>query len=202
MARRDDYGRNYGIVDPYRERERERERVQDYRRPEGDHFRADDRDEARSGQNYDMYERQFGRTDDEREELGRQGHQRWARQNEWGRDRRVEQDSDYYASGGHRWRRQGTSDDEIQDNLYDAIDDNPRIPENADIRIEVHNGIVSITGAVRNRRAKMAVNDIAWNCPGVEDVNNNIIVNSRRLEQRLKANEDAEVNRRGRGTAR
>jgi len=77
---------------------------------------------------------------------------------------------------GHR------NDDEIEREVYDRLDNDWQIPDNAEIHAKVDDGVVTITGEVRNRNAKMAVGNCVWNIPGVEDVHNNINVQSRRRQ--------------------
>jgi osmotically-inducible protein OsmY len=77
---------------------------------------------------------------------------------------------------GHR------NDDEIEREVYDRLDNEWQIPDNADIKAQVKEGVVTLTGTVRNRNAKMAVWNSVWQVPGVEDVHNNIIIQSRRRQ--------------------
>lgn len=77
---------------------------------------------------------------------------------------------------GHR------TDDEIEKEVYDRLDNEWQIPDNADIHVDVKEGIVTLTGTVRNRNAKMASWNCVWQVPGVEDVHNNINIQSRRRQ--------------------
>ena len=77
---------------------------------------------------------------------------------------------------GHR------NDDEIEREVYDRLDNEWQIPDNADIHAQVKEGVVTLTGQVRNRNAKMAAWNCAWQIPGVEDVHNNINIQSRRRQ--------------------
>jgi len=77
---------------------------------------------------------------------------------------------------GHR------NDDEIEREVYDRLDNEWQIPDNADIHVQVKEGVVSLTGTVRTRNAKMAAWNSVWQIPGVEDVHNNINIQSRRRQ--------------------
>lgn len=77
---------------------------------------------------------------------------------------------------GHR------NDDEIEREVYDRLDNEWQIPDNAEIHAHVKDGVVSLTGTVRNRTAKMAAWNCVWQVPGVEDVHNNINIQSRRRQ--------------------
>jgi len=69
-------------------------------------------------------------------------------------------------------------DNEIKDLVADTISADPYIPQsdvNA-IRIDVRNGVVGLSGTVRNRRSKpLAYADAFWS-RGVVDVNSDIVV--------------------------
>lgn len=66
------------------------------------------------------------------------------------------------------------SDEEIEDHLYHDLDHDLSLPAELDVDIEVSDGVVTLTGNVRNKRVKQAAGDYAWRCPGVRDVHNNI----------------------------
>jgi len=83
----------------------------------------------------------------------------------------------FYGRSGQYGAR---SDEEIRNELYDVLDDDPQIPYDADIDVEVNDGIVTLKGQVRSRYIKMAAGNAAWMTPGVEDVNNNLKVTGRR----------------------
>jgi len=79
-----------------------------------------------------------------------------------------------------RWQnRWPQNDQEIEDFIYEAIDDDPNISNEADINVEVNDGIVTLTGTVRSWRTKYAAGNCAWMAPGVRDVNNNVSVAGR-----------------------
>jgi hypothetical protein len=74
------------------------------------------------------------------------------------------------------------NDQEIEHEVYDRLDNEWQIPDNADIHAQVREGVVTLTGQVRNRNAKMAAWNCVWQIPGVEDVQNNIQIQSRRRQ--------------------
>ncbi len=71
-------------------------------------------------------------------------------------------------------RRSGfhiASDETLQDAIYDALSYDPRIT-NADITIEVKEGLVTLTGIVDNLQAKTTAEEDTWNTTGVYNVIN------------------------------
>lgn len=72
------------------------------------------------------------------------------------------------------------TDEEITEMIYDALDDDPIVPYDAPIDIDVSAGVVTLSGTVPNKRVKHAAGDDAWWIPGVVDVRNDIEVGGRR----------------------
>ncbi|MCZ7570169.1 MAG: BON domain-containing protein [Ardenticatenaceae bacterium] len=72
------------------------------------------------------------------------------------------------------------TDEEMEEMIYDSIDDDPLIPWDADIEVKVETGQVTLTGSVPNKMIKHAAGQDAWWITGVTDVNNNITVTGRR----------------------
>lgn len=72
------------------------------------------------------------------------------------------------------------TDEEIEEMIYDSIDDDPLIPWDADIEVKCEAGQVTLTGEVPNKMIKHAAGQDAWWITGVTDVNNNIKVTGRR----------------------
>ena len=72
------------------------------------------------------------------------------------------------------------NDAEIKYFVENALDNDPEIPPHANIGVDVHNGVVTLTGTVPNKRIKHAAGDDAWWIPPVLDVHNEINVVSRR----------------------
>lgn len=68
------------------------------------------------------------------------------------------------------------TDDEIVEMIYDAFDEDPLIPWDADIDVTSDAGMVTLTGSVPNKRVKHAAGDDSWWIPGVDDVRNEIRV--------------------------
>jgi len=66
------------------------------------------------------------------------------------------------------------SDEQISSMIYDALDADPLVPPDSDIKVDVKEGVVTLTGTVPNRMAKHAAGDDAWWVPGVLDVHNNV----------------------------
>lgn len=66
------------------------------------------------------------------------------------------------------------SDAQIRKLIYDAIKADPTIPPEAEIEVEVKEGVVTLTGSVPNKMVKHAVGDDAWWVPGVWDVHNKV----------------------------
>ncbi|MBI2939205.1 MAG: BON domain-containing protein [Chloroflexi bacterium] len=72
------------------------------------------------------------------------------------------------------------TDEEISEMVYDAIDDDPLIPWDAEINVDVEAGEVTLTGTVPNKRIKHAAGDNSWWIPGVVDVHNSLQVTGHR----------------------
>ena len=72
------------------------------------------------------------------------------------------------------------TDEEITEMIYDALDDDPIVPYDAAINVDVSAGVVTLTGTVPNKRVKHASGDDAWWVPGVTDVVNNVHLSGRR----------------------
>jgi hypothetical protein len=70
-----------------------------------------------------------------------------------------------------------TSDQEIEDFIYDALD---LLPGSTDVEIRCDAGRMSLTGAVSQKRLKRDIGEIAWAIPGINDVQNNITIAPRR----------------------
>jgi hypothetical protein len=81
-----------------------------------------------------------------------------------------------------------TNDNEVEEFIYDALD---LLPGAADVEVRCENGRVTLTGAVQHKRSKRDVGEIAWAIPGLQDVQNNVSITSRRRAR--AANREAEV---------
>jgi BON domain len=70
-----------------------------------------------------------------------------------------------------------TSDPEIEDFLYDALD---FLPGANDVEVRCESGRTTLTGTVSQKRLKRDIGEIAWAIPGINDVQNNIAIAPRR----------------------
>jgi len=68
------------------------------------------------------------------------------------------------------------TDREIVEMCYDAMDDDPVIPFDAEINVDSDAGTVTLTGTVHSKLVKHAAGDDAWWIPGVDDVHNELRV--------------------------
>lgn len=68
------------------------------------------------------------------------------------------------------------TDEEITEMVYDTFDDDPLIPYDTDINVDVDAGVVTLSGTVLNKTMKHAAGDDAWWVPGVTDLVNNLRV--------------------------
>jgi len=69
------------------------------------------------------------------------------------------------------------NDQEAEEFLYDALE---LLPGAADVEIRCEGGRVTLTGNVQHKRVKRDVGEIAWAIPGLNDVQNNVTITSRR----------------------
>src|SRR5262249_10214851 len=77
-----------------------------------------------------------------------------------------------------RGQLQGPSNDqEVEDFLYDALE---LFPGTSDVEVRDENGRATLTGSVHHKRIKRDVGEIAWAIPTVNDVQNNVVIASRR----------------------
>jgi BON domain len=77
-----------------------------------------------------------------------------------------------------RGQPQGPSNDqEVEDFLYDALE---LLPGTSDVEVRYDNGRATLAGNVYHKRIKRDVGEIAWAMPGVNDVQNNVVITSRR----------------------
>lgn len=77
-----------------------------------------------------------------------------------------------------RGQPQGPStDQESEDFLADAIE---WLPGTADVEIRCEAGRATLTGSVQHKRVKRDIGELAWAIPGLNDVQNNVTIASRR----------------------
>ena len=87
-----------------------------------------------------------------------------------------------------RGQPQGPANDqEVEDFIYDALE---LLSGTADVDIRCEGGRATLTGNVHHKRAKRDAGEIAWAIPGVNDVQNNITIASRR---RARASRETET---------
>jgi len=70
-----------------------------------------------------------------------------------------------------------TSDSEIEDFIYDALD---LLPGSNDVEVRCDGGRLSLIGSVSQKRLKRDIGEIAWAIPSINDVQNNITIAPRR----------------------
>jgi len=66
---------------------------------------------------------------------------------------------------------------EVEDFLYDALE---LLPGAADVDVRCEGGRATLTGSVQHKRLKRDIGEIAWAIPGLNDVQNNVTIASRR----------------------
>jgi len=66
------------------------------------------------------------------------------------------------------------TDEEIRAMVDDSLRRDPRIPPEAEIQVEVHGGVATLTGSVPDKWIKHAAGEVALGLPGVVDVENKL----------------------------
>jgi len=81
------------------------------------------------------------------------------------------------------------SDDEIRDTVRFNIDFDSRITDPTKIHVSVHNGVVTLSGAVPSYGQRQAAENDAWAAPGVIDVIDDLVVEppTRRSDDEIRA---------------
>lgn len=82
-----------------------------------------------------------------------------------------------YAGRGPRGYRR--SDRRIEEDVNDHLTWHGEL-DASDIQVEIQDGVVTLTGTVRDRRAKRLAEDISDSIPGVQDVHNRLQLQSGR----------------------
>lgn len=72
------------------------------------------------------------------------------------------------------------TDPEIVEMVYDSLDSDPLIPYRADITVDSNAGVVTLSGTVPTKQIKHAAGNDAWAIPGVDDIQNNLQIVSKR----------------------
>jgi len=70
-----------------------------------------------------------------------------------------------------------TNDQEVEDFIYDALE---FLSGASEVEIRCDGGRATLTGNVHHKRIKRDVGEIAWAIPGLQDVQNNVTITSRR----------------------
>jgi BON domain-containing protein len=70
-----------------------------------------------------------------------------------------------------------TNDQDVEEFIFDAFE---LLAGTADIEVRCDGGKVTMTGTVSHKRAKRDAGEIAWAIPAVNDVQNNVTIQSRR----------------------
>ena len=70
-----------------------------------------------------------------------------------------------------------TNDQEIEDFIYDALE---LLTGTSDVEVRCESGRATLTGSVQHKRIKRDVGEIVWALPIVHDVQNNLVIASRR----------------------
>jgi hypothetical protein len=70
-----------------------------------------------------------------------------------------------------------TNDQDVEDFILDAFE---LFPGTADVEVRCDGGRVTMTGTVSHKRVKHDAGEIAWAIPAVNDVQNNVTIQSRR----------------------
>jgi hypothetical protein len=87
-----------------------------------------------------------------------------------------------------------TNDQEIEEFIYDTLD---LLPGSNDVEARCEAGRVTFSGSVHHKRLKRDIGEIAWTIPGVNDVQNNLTITTRR-RTRLASREPEAPNQPGR----
>jgi osmotically-inducible protein OsmY len=91
--------------------------------------------------------------------------------------------ADFSGRGPKNWRR---SDDRIREDICETLERNPRV-DASEIEVDVKDGIVTLRGAVDNRRTKRYAEECIETCSGVKDVRNELSVDQSFWERAKQA---------------
>lgn len=70
-----------------------------------------------------------------------------------------------------------TNDQDVEDFIYDALE---FLSGAGDVEVRCEGGRATLTGSVHHKRVKRDAGEIAWAIPGLQDVQNNLTITSRR----------------------
>ncbi len=82
-----------------------------------------------------------------------------------------------------------TNDQDVEEFIYDALE---VLPSGGDVEVRCEGGRVTLTGTVPHKRLKRDVGEIAWAIPGVNDVQNNIGITTRRRSRAFTREPEAQ----------
>jgi hypothetical protein len=88
-----------------------------------------------------------------------------------------------------------TNDQEVEEFIFDALE---LLPGASDVEVRCESGRATLTGSVHHKRTKRDVGEIAWAIPGLHDVQNNVLITSRRRGRAAGREADATANVSGR----
>jgi hypothetical protein len=121
----------------------------------------------------------------------------WEEQNQsWGSSshRSQDQSSGQYAGRGPKGYQR--NDERIREEISDRLTAHPGV-DASDVEVKVENGEITLTGTVPSRHCKRAAEDIAEQCAGVKDVNNQLKVKTGSNGQDSTSSESKEERNRG-----
>jgi len=70
-----------------------------------------------------------------------------------------------------------TTDHDVEELIYDAME---LLPGAGDVEVRCEGGRVTLTGNVPHKRIKRDIGELAWAIPGINDVQNNVVITGRR----------------------
>jgi hypothetical protein len=84
-----------------------------------------------------------------------------------------------------------TNDQEVEDFIYDALE---FLSGTSEVEVRCDGGRATLTGSVHHKRIKRDVGEIAWAIPGLQDVQNNVTIASRRRARATSREPEAQPN--------
>jgi osmotically-inducible protein OsmY len=91
--------------------------------------------------------------------------------------------ADFTGRGPKNWRR---SDDRIREDICELLERDPHV-DASEIEVEVKEGVVTLRGAVDNRRTKRYAEECIETCSGVKDIRNELNVDQSFWERAKQA---------------
>ena len=84
-----------------------------------------------------------------------------------------------------------TNDQEVEDFIYDALE---FLSGASEVEVRCDGGRATLTGSVHHKRIKRDAGEIAWAIPGLQDVQNNVTIASRRRARAASREPEAQPN--------